>query len=672
MILPLLALLTATAPPEPPVRAIVRAEHAAVVEMRTAALIMSGQQGGGLPIAVTALPVAALPGNATTVLVEVDGAALLEGSETAPGLTIEIFAYVLGTELDVLAQTSLALDLDLARHRQLLAGTGLKVFLPLEVPPGESVLRILAKAGEAFGLRSLELPAGVAAGARRIPPPVFHETARPWLVAVPGGLEIDLPPPFGLDAGSPLPATRVATRAGGTILGQVWLTARSDPSRNLIALVRKRGGEAVEAPLAIRARTAAAGGGESVAMSFTAPEDLEPGLYELAVSTGLANAGEAAETRSDFAPFFVEAVAAPVAPAAAADKDPLAAGRKRAPTRAQRRMARVAGDAYARALRQLAAGEGRAAQATLRASEERVARELDADAVELLAQAEARVLERLPDSDWGCVLPVILLHLDLSRAYRDSGRRILTHHATEMTAALADAYAGHLDTPQAAAEAARALSSLAGYLQSAGALSQAERLFTRALELAADDAAALLGLATIFEKRGLTRKAVPVFAGFVEARPEHAEGALRLALNRARAGETAAAKEIFGRLTDRRTDWVGLLAHQELARLLMDGGMLPAAAGVLRQGLERWPDHPTLVIQLAWVLDAQGELQASSDLLETLGSNAVALPADERSRYNRWPEDVLLASRRSLAQTAGERLDDLERWLSSQDVAGGS
>ncbi len=589
MISSLLTLLIATAAAESSERIVVRSERAAVVEMRTAALIMSGQQGGDLPIAVAALPGAGPRGDAgkdragirdsaITVLVEIDGAALLANPAMAGdrGPTVEVFAYVLGTELDVLAQTSLSLAVDPSRHRQALAANGLKVFLPLEVPPGDHLLRLLAQAGESFGLRSLKLPAGMA--------PVFHEPARPWLVAAPAGLGIELPPPFGLDSGSPLPATR---------------------------------------PAFVEARAAPAPTGSRPAQGSAASEE--------------------------------------------------ATGRRRSPpTRAQRRLARDAGDAYARALRQLAAGERRSALATLRASEERVVEVLDADAVGLLAQAEAQVLEPLSAADWGCLLPAILLHLDLSLAYRDSGQPILAHHATRMMLALAGDYARKLETPQAAAEAARAVSSLGGYLQSTGARSRAEKLFTQALDLAGDDAAGLLGLATSFEKRGLTARAIPVFENFAAARPEHAGGALRLALNRARAGEVAAAKRALDRLTaQRRNDWVALLAHQELARLLVDETRLADATGVLRRGLERWAGHPTLTIQLAWVLDAQGEIEASSDLIEDLRADAEARPADERSRYNRFPEDVLAASRRALIETASARLEDLGRWLSSRDPSDG-
>ncbi len=657
-----LALVAATTSPAQAEveRRLILAAAPAVVEMRAAALIMSGQQGGPLPIAITAIPDGESCGGEGAAdcrfaaLVEIDGAALLEGTAEGP-LPVEVFAYVLGTELDVLDQQTLALDADLPAYRMLLATTGLKVFLPLAVAPGDHQLRILVQAGEAFGVRGLDLRAGPATPPR-ILAPIFHEVLGPWLLAAPDGADIPLAPPFGLEVGSPLPAARPQVPSGGSIPAQVLISGVE--AGDLTAVVRKPGGETVEVALAID-RQSLAGGPDQVAVSFSAPPGVGPGLWEIAV----AGAGDA---RSSFVPLFIEPPKLEAAAGATAGADRRTPAGPKALRGNQRRLARANREGYARALRQLATGDTPAAMATLMASEGAVIEALDADGVDVLRQSESPLLASLPDADWGSLLPVVLLHLELSRAYRENRRDILAHHARRMTVDLAEAYAAKLDAPQAAAEAARALASLAGHAQHHGALSQAERLFTRALDIAADDAA-LLGLGTLYEKRGYFDRALPLFERLAERRPEHAESALRLALNRARTGQTAAARKALGELASGRNgDWIGLLAYQELARLLIDDGQPSQAVDVLQRGLDRWPDHPTLQLQLAWVLDAEGESQASLELLEDLAASG-AHAAGERSRYNRWPADLLAAGRRALAESARSRLPALERWLSSQD-----
>ena len=567
------ALLAWWAAPSPPPaeRTLLTSDRSAVVEMRTAALIMSGQEGGALPVAITALAAGeACGGDAGdcrfTTLVEIDGEALLAGAEGP--LTIDVFAYVLGPELDVLALETLSLDLDPGRHRELLASTGLKIFLPFAVATGAHRLRVLAQAGEAFGVRGLELPAGEAP-AGGVSPAILHQQA-PWLLAVPAGVEVPLPSPFGLEAGAPLPAAR-------------------EP--------------------------------EAAAVTAEAPADDVTG-------------GDSATRRQ---------------------------------TDSRRRPARAAEEAYAKALRQLAAGDRPAALGTLMAGEQRVFEALDADAVELLAEVASRVLARIPDEEWACVLPVVLLHLDASHAYRDRGRRLPAFHATRMTVDLADAYARKLAEPAARAEAASALSSLGGDLLQKSARIQAERLFLRALELVEDDATALFGLGALYEKRGLFERAVPVLERFHAVRPEYPEGALRLALNHARVGRAGAARAALTELTGRhQDDWITVLAYQELARLLIDGDEPAAAEAVLRRGLERWPDHPTLELQLAWVLEARDDAGASLQLLESLGapgSVAASQSAGERSRYNRWPVALFAAGRQALDGTAAMRSAALARWL---------
>ena len=461
----------------------------------------------------------------------------------------------------------------------------------------------------------------------------------------------------------------------GNLPGRIFIESSSPPSADLVARWRKGTGEAFEGPLEIRDRTSE-GGRESVGISISAPPSVEPGFYEVAVAAAHANGPTSDLTSSSFIPIFVEPSQASLSiddgvqtAAGAATEAPS----RKPPTEAQRKLARATREDYATALRHLAAEEREKALETLTTREAAIIAALDADGVEVLAQAQSQVLAKIADEDWELVMPVILMHLDASLLYRTRRQRILAHHATRMTIDLADAYADKLDTPEAKSEAARVLSSLGSHLLHGGAWSRARRIFDHALELDADDPAALLGSATIFEKRGFFDQALPLFERLVEARPEHTESALRLALNHRRIGDTEAAQSALDRLTRPRVeDWVALLAHQELARLMIDKDQPSRAARVLRRGLERWPEHPTLSIMLAYVLDVQGELKTSRELLEGLGESADLHPAGERHRYNDWSRGVVSESRRALAETAEARLEDLDRWLAGQQAPRGN
>ncbi len=691
---------------------VVQAERSSIVEMRVAALIMSEQQGGVLPLAIATLPHLMDP-TQTVVLAEVDGAALLAAvlDQQASGpQSVAVFAYVLGEQLDVVAQRSLEFELDPGEPSSVVAAAGLKVFLPLAVPPGDYTLRVLVRAGEAFGLRGRRLvmnPAedsstgngiagdgiagggiagdGIAGGggARgsgaggggdselKILAPIFLESDEPRLVVMPASEPITLPPPFGVGASARLPTSRpVVTEASG-LVGNVLIAGRQPADSRLLALWRKPGSEAREIPMTIDERAAPGPEGvETVKVSF-AESDLEVGLHEVAFalasnkesSASLKQAPEAFAI-SAYVPVFVE----PGSPALSeeAKATPVERTVSEPLHKKQKQRLRTISSEYLEVLRRLAAGDREAAVASLYASETRVVEALDAMGVAVLEQAQAGTFESLDDVQWASLLPVALLHLEIGKRYGDERRYILSTHSMQRVTSLAESYAAKVETPTARQEAAQLLSSLASGFQLKGSSSQAERFYRRALELAGDDSAALLGLATLREKRGDFAGAVPILEGLVAVRPADLEGQLRLALNRSRIGRVVTARSGLRDLTTRSdSGWVGLVAHQELARLELDRDQAAKAVSVLRRGLERWPQHPTLTLQLAYALEMQGEIDAARILLTSLETKVGSREADERSRYNRWPKETLEAYQRDLLDLAMGRLDALASWLAS-------
>ncbi|MEM7349390.1 MAG: hypothetical protein AAF657_01195 [Acidobacteriota bacterium] len=649
---------------------LLESDRAAIVDMRTAALIMSGQQGGALPVALAVLPQVESP-DQLTVLVEVDGAALVAQEAGAEPWRVDVHAYVLEGGFDVVEQQSLAFDLDPQRHGLLLAGTGLKIFLPLEIPTDDSLLRVLVRSGDDFGLRGLEL-AGEEGGASRILQPIFSERDEPWLLAKPAGRVVTLPPPFAVAARAAVPTVRPVAPVDAAVSGLVFVRGEPQAGAELTALHRRPGEEAIRTPIKLGERTETPGL-QTIAVVLPT-EKLEPGVHEIVVGlAGAESAGvPAPSVLSPPVTLFIEAPKRPILGAVDEGDRVRSAGAPDSELpKAQKKLLREARRAYRQALQYLVEDQRQIALATLQTAQTRVWKSLDADAIAVLDRAESGVLARLDPEDWSGALPVALLYLELGQTYRQEHRFILASYSAQKVVQIAEAHARLAASQDAVGEAAQLIASLGSYSQLDGARSQAKRYYAAALEVSGEDPAALFGLATIYEKEGRFNEALPFFKRFVEAHPEHLEGRLRLAINQARGAKPASARRSLEKLgAQREAEWIALLAHQELARLEISQDRSRQAAGVLRRALERWPAHPTLTIQQAYVLDAQGSLSASRTLLESLQSSTAAYAANERFRYNTWPADYLRALRRDLFELADARLADLRRWLADLPAVG--
>lgn len=127
----------------------------AVVEMRAAALLMSGQSGGDLfvsaePFVGEAEDDGRIP---VTVVLEVPVADLPSHEEA-----VEIFVYGVGPSLEVRDAVTLWVD-DLDEHLPRLDGERptVRALALLRLDPGLQEIRVLVRAGERFGLRNVEI-----------------------------------------------------------------------------------------------------------------------------------------------------------------------------------------------------------------------------------------------------------------------------------------------------------------------------------------------------------------------------------------------------------------------------------------------------------------------------------------------------------------------------------
>lgn len=665
---------------------------------RSAALLMSQQQGGSLPVEVAAVPMPA-PGGVEAaapvpVFVEMHGPALLAAAEGGPP-RVEIYIYA--NDGDGRTRAHLAQVFTLAEeHRPRVAGAGVRFAGHLELPPGEYQLRVLVLAGgETFALRALplrvpgaltallpaplpdpeerwltvrEAPHGTHRGGAALPGSLATPAARP---VVEGGEEVLL---SLLMAGSPPRPPAMAARLlddGGEVLGPVPLTPREPLAGLPPGLAGWRVAARLPAAVTGPARLVVeAPGAPLTALPLVLVDPGAGGVLWVDLEGGEG----AAETLAD-ADLLRLPEAAPRPP-----------GDKPRPKLGNDERRRIRED-YRAALGHLAAGDVGGAVAAVSALEGRAVEGRSMEAVEEVEAAQLGVLAAPAERQPELLVPVLALHLDLYRHYSARRRFLLAAHAQNMVVELAELYAERGGSRGARITAAAALASLGGFLQEKEIKSGSERLFRLALELDESSEAALLGLAASHERFGEREEAISYLERLLRLRGEHAEGRLRLAMNLRQQGRLKVSGELLEGLTARDPPpepWILALAYQERARLAQRGGDWAGAAELLQEAvarLEAAADAPPapprgdrgqakLRLQLAYVLDRLGKPRRAAEILEPALRVAPRGEVESaRLRYGRWPQAALEAGRRALAESAAVRRPLLAELVEGEEGA---
>jgi len=243
----------------------IRTLSAAGVGVESAALLMSGQQGGDLPMTALALPVRGDRGDKARVLLRLrmDGPALLAG-QTRDVLRIEASLYALGSGGGVQASLLETVEIDLAPLRGSVEGNGVDLLGSLDLRPGTYSLRMLVRNLDTgrLGVRTLPLavpdPASLEASPPLSPPPAEGDARPTARSASLGALD---PPAFPDDPVAASPIVSVPA-AAITAIPAIPDTAEG---RRLRAAVRSSYREAL-------ARLAAGRDAEALA-AVTALED---------------------------------------------------------------------------------------------------------------------------------------------------------------------------------------------------------------------------------------------------------------------------------------------------------------------------------------------------------------------------------------------------------------
>ncbi len=594
-----------------------------------AALLVSGQQGGSIPLFAVALPGVAEPDAKAPVevFVEAQGAALLAGHE-APRLRIELCLYALaGSRVaDSVLET---VELELAEDRERLLAGGVKLRSVLELEAGRYQLRLLVRnvqTGE-LGLRSYPL---------EVPAADSGPLALPLLVPDPAGQWLRLtraaaPPP----AVGYWPAARPLLAADRDV-DLAILVRRLEPDSARLEIAGADG-HAIEVPAAVTPTDEVAPPGFDHWLVRARVPALEPGDYELRLRI----ADAAASPRLP----VVLGVAAErtwaAAPEASADSPPAtAAGAPASPgvrdryggRKADAELLRALTADYRGALARLAAADLPGALSELERLEGAAFALEDGPAA--VAAAELDIARALARSAAHSLPPLFDLHYQAYRRYLRYHRFALSSHAREQLFDLIDLYLSQ--RPEDKAPAANTLAVMASQLQQSGLASFSARVFRRALAVDPAHEGALLGLAASQERHGQYREACDTLEQLLAALPGHREGRLRLAVNLARTGHPSRSRRLLTELVaEGDDDWVLAVAYHELARDLLRRQRLDEAESLLVAARDRLPDDDQLRLLLSAVADLRPGA-AESDGALALRSRADRPSA--RHRYQQWPQ----------------------------------
>jgi tetratricopeptide (TPR) repeat protein len=642
------------------------------LKMESAALLLSGQQGGTLPIAGYAMPLSVAVGERAPVAVvlEVDGDDLL-AEHAGDVLYLEVSIYALGPTggVDARVLQTLALDLELLRP-ELLAG-GLKIVGRLDLAAGTHSLRVLLRnvGSDNLGVRilPLEVPAAEA-GRTALLATLLADDPTAWLtVSLPGGAV----PAWGT---SGAPSARPLLPAGGQ--GTVRVLAAGLPAGTPLKLEVERpgGAEIGEAPadpvpIVEISREAAAFSGHEVLTFQMDASAVEQGEAELRVTTADGSSStpvvrvvfaDPSVAGRSWAPLVGASAAAGGAAArrAPATESPRGAERRERGADEAERLPTVA--AFRAALAQLAAGEAAAAAEALVELESRqlVDRRMS---VEKLREAEIEVMEDLAAVDRAALVPVLGAYVELYGRHARRQSTLLASHAREMVFTLAAMVTAEGATPEARQIAATALVALVAALPPSAARVVLSRALRQALVFDPGNVTAHLVLAVDAERNAEYGVALGHLEKIVEVDPGNDEARLRLAINRGRLGQRRAALDLLDELTAERgsaapTGWWLALAYQELARIHVAEGDFGAAEGALRRGLERLPGEEKLSLQLAVVLAQRGQKAAGEAVVAAISPRPAGREVESaRNRYVQLPVSGIGLAAAALRDGAEDR-----------------
>lgn len=633
---------------------------------RSAALLMSGQQGGSVGVSALAVPVAASSsGVRLFFIVDIDGSTLLAGVE-GQTLPVEISVYALNPEGRVGGALTETFTLDVERAAEELVGGGIKFFGSLDLAPARYTLRVLVRNVQVGTFGLVEVKRAVPAAGEPfafLSPPLVPESAEAWLLAREASAEPGPPAlhPFEFLGAAAVPATAPVLLTG--VASRFWVLARGVAPATTSYLVRVLdvgGREVARATAALVTRGESPMAGASALLLEATLPALAPGQYGIEVSAPSMNPEVPLWSWTRFlaadkkvagrSPVWVQFTAS--APSTGGVQPAVAFVGKGGRVKASPKIK----GAYRAALRTLASDPALAQAAVA----ELEAASLPTGTVaewETLVLSETEVAQELSAIRPEAALGLALFHADLQQDYTRRKSYLLEAHARRMVETFAALYAERGADVQAKAMAANVLVSLAGSLQQPGTSGTSERLFRRTLELDPTNTAALIAMAANMERVGQYHRTLQYLESLLKVQPDHPEGRLRMAVNLERVGAEGTARKLReGCTAEGNPAWVRVVAYQEIVTMLIEDDRFEQAGRLLRQALALFPGEEGLTMQLTYVLDRQRRPLDSLALVREVGTGAATVDLSPRYRYAQPPSEDLARVRETLtARSAAAR-----------------
>ncbi len=285
-----------------------------------------------------------------------------------------------------------------------------------------------------------------------------------------------------------------------------------------------------------------------------------------------------------------------------------------------------------------------------------------------LRNLEASIIKDLSEHTPEAMIPLLVLHYDVFELWIRADDPVGRKHSIELIAAMVNNVRKKDALAPAVATAVGVLASMGDTLHQIGASENASLLLELALALDPTTEAPRIGVALDHEWLGHYVETVEILEDLAGRPDALYEGRLRLAVNLLRTGKTRDAVTEFRACTSSDApSWVRVVAYEELALHFLDEGRPDQARDLIDAAIGVFPRETTLRLVSAAIEENRGNLGGARQIFADLDRQTVSTYRESpRKRYARWPSELFAEIRRATQATAEDHLDDLESAMSSQ------